>query len=180
MQIHALWYARYIQLYIFEKTELLIKEQLNYLPRLMNPILKYIILPTEKLIVEYLGGKATWTDYLEMKKKEVADSSYNGNYSVITDIRDVDTRYTREMEGQILEYINYLINQEIKLNHLTSIITNSPTQYLHSEFLKKHSHKINIKVQIYSTQEAAFAWVKLKPEEYENASLALQILRDND
>ncbi|MBN1116328.1 MAG: hypothetical protein JXA77_03930 [Bacteroidales bacterium] len=146
----------------------------------MERILKYIILPTEKLIVEYLGGKANWIDYLEMKKKEVADTNYNGSYSVLTDISDVDTKYTREMEGQIMEYINYLTNQKIELNHLTSIITNSPTQYLHSEFLKKHSQKINIKVQIFSTQEAAFNWIRLNPSEHANASLALRILRDND
>lgn len=130
----------------------------------MDKVLSYKILPAQKIIIEYLEGKATWLDYLEMKKKEIAEENYNGTYNVITDISDIETTYSREMEKDILTYIHYMEQEKIELNHYTSIITKSPSQYLHSEFLKKHSIKLNIKVQTYSTFEAAFRYVQLYEE----------------
>ena len=90
----------------------------------MDKIKKYLIIPEDKVVLEYMKGKVTWAEYMELKKTEMADPLYNGTFDVIADIRDIHTEFTLKIEKEIVNYVEFLYKQKIDLKHLTSIITN--------------------------------------------------------
>ena len=133
----------------------------------MDKIKIYKVLPEERLILEYLKGKVTWGEYTEMKKEEVADPGYNAGYDVIVDIRDLHTDFSLKIEKEILNYIEFLSDQEEPLNHRSSVITDTPKQLLHAEFFKMSGGGLPIKLKTVSTYESAFDYIQLNIEKHQ-------------
>lgn len=133
----------------------------------MDDFMKFVILQEERLILEYVRGKATWTGYMEMKKEQVASPLYDGTFDVITDIRDVHTEFSLKIEKEITNYVKYLGSQKFELKHRTSVITNTPKQLLHAEFFKMSGNKLPILTKTVSTYQSAFDYIHLDKSKHQ-------------
>ena len=133
----------------------------------MEKIRNYKILPDERIIIEYCKGKVSWIEYMEMKKIQMTEPDYDGTYNVVSDIRDVDTDFTAEIENEIRKYVEYLKSQKKTIKHKTSIITHTPKQLLHAEFFKMYGNHVPIFVKTVSTYESAFFFVELNEDKHQ-------------
>ena len=133
----------------------------------MYDIKRFVILPEEKLILEYLKGKVSWSEYMGMKKDEMASPLYDGTFGVIIDIRDVHTDFTLKIEKEISSYVKYLGSQQFNLKHRTSVVTNTPKQLLHAEFFKMSGSELPIMTKTVSTYQSAFDYIQLDKNKYQ-------------
>ncbi len=118
------------------------------------------ILPEEQLIIEYFSGPVSWYDLVEMKRREVAEPSYNPNFNVITDIREAIINL--EALDEIESYIGFLkSNQKSIGTRKTAILTNNSEQVIHSELLRVMKKDLPINIKTVSTYKAVFEWVEI-------------------
>lgn len=137
----------------------------------------YKIFPEEKIIVEYLGGKVCWSDHIELKKKEIAESTYNPDYSVITDIRNAQLDLNALED--INKYIAFLNNNSKSVGkRKTAALTTSKEQVIHSEMLRVMKKDLPIDIKSFSTLKAAFDWLKINHQVSTKMAAYLEKLND--
>ncbi len=120
----------------------------------------YKIFPENKVLIEYLGGHISWSDYFELKKQELSDPDYNPDYNVITDMRNIKV-YNEDLDG-IDNYIQFIkANSGIIGNRKTAMLTDDSKHVVHSEVLKLMLNYFPMKLKTVSTYYAAFEWIDL-------------------
>ncbi len=143
----------------------------------MEKIMRYVILPEERLILEFLKGNVTWPEYSQMKEKQIVDPKYLGTYNVVIDIQELHTDFTLAMEKEISDYVEYLNKQETKILHRTAAITETPKQLLHAEFFKLHGGKLDVLTKAFTTYTSAFSYVGIPEHKQQKVMQLLEELK---
>ncbi len=121
---------------------------------------EYKIFPENGILIEYLGGHISWSDYFELKKQELSDPDYNPSYNVITDMRSIKV-YSEDLDG-IDNYIQFIKeNNQIVGNRKTAMLTDDSKHVVHSEVLKHMLSYFPMELRTVSTYYAAFEWTEL-------------------
>lgn len=119
---------------------------------------KYKIDNADKIITEVWPEEFIFEDYQEFKEQELKDPEYNSEFAVISDLRNLKMGFNEEMTESIVNLIKSFPNYFQKRK--SAIITNSPEQVVNSfEYIKKIKDK-PIEVNIFSTAESAYKWIK--------------------
>lgn len=123
----------------------------------------YKIFSEEKIIIEYFAGEVRWSDLVELKQKEIAESDYNPDFGVITDIRNAHLDLNALEE--INKYLEFLHDNSKSIgNRKTAALTSSKEQVIHSEMLRMMKNNLPIDIKSFSTLKAAFEWVEINAE----------------
>ncbi|NJO90200.1 MAG: hypothetical protein HC831_15595 [Chloroflexia bacterium] len=124
---------------------------------------EYKIFPENGILIEYLGGHISWSDYFELKKQELSDPGYSPNYNVITDMRNLKI-YSEDLDG-IDKYIEFIKeNNRIVGSRKTAMLTDDSKHVVHSEVLKLMLRYFPMELKTVSTYYAAFEWTELNFE----------------
>jgi hypothetical protein len=120
----------------------------------MKLSVNYLILPELRLILECCKGKTSVEDAVKMKKEEMADVKYNGEYDIIVDFQEFETSLDVTTNESISSFYNFL--KEINIKGKVAFLTTKPHQVVISEILKRLTNKsLNLNIETFSTIEAA-------------------------
>ncbi|PLX05378.1 MAG: hypothetical protein C0594_07600 [Marinilabiliales bacterium] len=124
-------------------------------------MLKYEFDHKRKLIIETARGEIRLTELIEHEKTKFNDPEHNDSYSIFVDLRNskfVLTDQDKEMIFKLIKEYTAKINAKRKL----ALLTYSPEEVVTSELLKRRMSKLtNLRLEIFSTENAAYKWLSL-------------------
>jgi len=138
----------------------------------MNKKLHYTILEAQSLIVEYYHGKFNTEELINFKKKIANDTKFNFNYSVISDIRELEFLFQIE---EVEKYVEFLITNPLYIGkRKTAMITKTPNQVVTSLGFDIFKGEMPIKFEVFSTLIKAYSFLGLNHDDrlYVDSALA--------
>ncbi|MCK9304635.1 MAG: hypothetical protein PHP30_05320 [Bacteroidales bacterium] len=138
---------------------------------------RFKILPENQLIIENWSGEFNLKEILDFKNTELLEPEWNSSYNVLADDRDINI---------ITDFINEDMNDYLPLSEnfikqrKTAVLTNSPSQVVAPTLmnLKKPSEAL-VNIEIFSTINAALAWLNIDPEESQKIYYILEELKED-
>ena len=115
----------------------------------MVGLLSYKIFPDKKLVVECLRGIVYVEDYIELKKREIADKDYCPTYNILLDLLGSDFKiYDLELH----KLVDFLKNNPVfSGKKKVAILTDSPNQVVTAELFRLYYKNNNVSIRIAST-----------------------------
>lgn len=125
----------------------------------MPTFIDYIILPQEKLIIEYFSGMVSLKDVIAQKEKLIRNPNYNPGYNLIDDLRDAQFELIKE---QVKGYVDYVFNNKKNIGKRnTAFVTSNPDQVVVSTLFESAKGELPINTMIVSTISTALKHVKI-------------------
>ena len=118
----------------------------------------YRIHTKDRVIIETWPEEFEFKDYKEFKERELIDPDYDPNYNIVSDLRRLKMGFNEKMIEMIVDFISQFPDYFIERK--SAIITNSPEQVVNSVAYIQKIKSTPVDVNIFSTAEAAFKWVK--------------------
>jgi hypothetical protein len=129
----------------------------------MSNKLNYIILEDEKLILEYYCGRFNAEELIDFKCKIGLDEKYDATYNVISDISNSELLFTFD---EVEKYVEFLMNNPKYVGlRKTAMITKTPSQVVASLGYDMQKKNLPMIYKIFSTLEAAYAFIGLSTDE---------------
>ncbi len=126
----------------------------------MGKKLEYKFNHKQKIIIETISGKIKLNELIELEKTKLNDPGHNDSYSIIIDIRGAVFEINaaeRETFYKMLEELTANIN----MNRKCAFITQRPNEVVNSVLFKLRVNEFApMNFEIFSSEEAAYAWVK--------------------
>ena len=118
----------------------------------------YEIIVTKKIIIETFVGSFTIDSYKELKNREFKDTKFNPAYSVIADLREIESLYNNKEAKLIADFL--FDNKDKITNRKSALVTSTKQQVVGSMLFETYSNKLPINVKVFSTLEAALKWIE--------------------
>ena len=142
----------------------------------MNKKIRYAILEEQSLIVEYYRGSFHVEELINFKEKIGNDSKFNSNYSVISDIRELEFLFQIE---EVEKYVEFLFTNPLYIGkRKTAMITKTPNQVVTSLGFDLFKGDMPIKFEVFSTLKKAFSFLGLSNEARLQVETALAVLKN--
>lgn len=127
----------------------------------MSPFIDYIIIPKDKLIIEYFNGKVSLEDVIILQKELAENPNYDPNYNVIDDLRDAQFDLIKE---QVIGYVDYITNNKKTIGKRnTAFVTTNPDQVVISSLFESLKKDLPINTLIVITISLALKHVNINP-----------------
>lgn len=116
----------------------------------------YKILPEHKLILETLKGDVEGDDAVDLVLDLQADATYNSEYSVLIDLRDVTSNWTEKSEESLNRFVKFMKDNAVLLTRIKiALLCSTPMHSILATFLKQQYANFSIHADLYTTPEAA-------------------------
>lgn len=114
----------------------------------------YQIIPEEKLLIEVYSGVMTLDRLKSFKLDEVYNPNFNPDYDRI--LLSVNLRIDMHF-GEVDEYVEFLLSNEIKLsgNRKSILVVNTPHSEVYHTYLKSVSGALPERIYVVKTLECA-------------------------
>lgn len=126
----------------------------------MSTNYEYRVDPFLKINYEKIIGEVSILDIIKLKKEIVYSDDYQENYNLIVDIREATFTDFIQNIPQFTEFI-IEISKFRNMNRKCAFLTTKPVDVVNSELVKLNLDKLNIgiKMEIFSTENAALEWL---------------------
>ena len=120
----------------------------------------YCILPEKKLILEYHSGNVSLKDFFDLKLQESKHPLYKPEFSVITDIRNVNiANFDVEFVKLFAEFLKaYPI---FKAERITVVLTDKQFQVVLGNLFEIHMNDQKVRIHTVSSLKVALSKVQL-------------------
>jgi hypothetical protein len=126
----------------------------------MESILKYRFDHENKLIIESYRGTVGLMHFIEYEKEKTNNPEYNDSYSLFIDIREAIFQFSYE-EKKIFYKTIMDIASKMNMNRKCAFLTTNPLEVASSVLFKLRAMRLtSLKVEVFSTEEAALNWLK--------------------
>jgi hypothetical protein len=126
----------------------------------MEGILKYRFDHEHKLVIETYRGTIELMQFIEYEKEKTNNPEYDDSYSIFIDIRDAIFKFSDEEKKLFYETI-LDIASTMNMNRKCAFLTTNPSEVASSVLFKlRATHLTSMRVEIFSTEEAALNWLK--------------------
>ena len=131
----------------------------------MDKNLEYHILSEKRVMIEVLKGFVTLNDYINLKKRQLKDKEFNPYFNLIIDIRELKVSSANISKGQTKKFLEFIkpIDDFSKTKQV-AVITTTPDQVVYSTINNMLDDR-DIFYEIFSTKNAAIAWLGLNSSE---------------
>jgi hypothetical protein len=134
-------------------------------------IYTYYILKDENLVIEILRGSFDISDFINLKKSEAEDPDFNPNFNSILDIRNIENPFSKEIRDELVEYLKIIKTiQPVTKKRKAAVITHKPSQVAGITWYKLIDDR-SVDYNIFSTLEAATAWLGISKADLKNIEL---------
>jgi len=134
-------------------------------------IYTYYILKDENLVIEILRGSFDISDFINLKKSEAEDPDFNPNFNSILDIRNIENPFSKEIRDELEQYLKIIKTiQPVTKKRKAAVITHKPSQVAGITWYKLIDDR-SIDYNIFSTLEAATAWLGISKADLKNIEL---------
>lgn len=126
----------------------------------MDKNLSFRIDHTKKIIYNTFKGRINLNDLQDFYKSKINSPDFNSKYSYIADIRGVEFELNLSDKEEMYKTLKGVssINEPYKK---CAIITSSPQEVVYSEMFQKNiKNHSSMKFKTFSTEQAAYQWVK--------------------
>lgn len=120
---------------------------------------KYIIDKTHNLIVEYHYGTMVHDDYLNFKKTFFENKDLQLNMFFLIDLGDTKFIYNKK---SLIRFANFILKKKHLLKNKIAVIVKSPSLVVVTTLFSTLRIMTNLKMKIFSTEEAAQSWLGLE------------------
>lgn len=129
----------------------------------MNTYCTYKIFSKQKVIVEKYWGKVTWSEILELKKKQMEEPLYDRNFNVILDGRNADLKLDRK--GMMEYVINLIQTMPFTGKRKSVIITNTINNKASTKMLMSMLDEMEVSLYLVDKTTSAFQILELHEQE---------------
>lgn len=129
----------------------------------MNTYCTYKIFSKQKVIVEKYWGKVTWSEILELKKKQMEEPLYDRNFNVILDGRNADLKLDRK--GMMEYVINLIQTMPFAGKRKSVIITNTINNKASTKMLMSMLDEMEVSLYLVDKTTSAFQILELNEQE---------------
>ncbi len=126
----------------------------------MNPIFDHRADHDLKINYNIIKGDFTIEDFVKNLDKLVLNPEYIDSHNILVDIREADFIDFRKNMSILLDFFQDTANF-LNMNRKCSFVTTKPLDVVHATLLIKKLRKIGIQIkfQIFSSEEAALNWM---------------------
>jgi hypothetical protein len=118
---------------------------------------KHLILPELKTTVEYFSGPIHLNELIQHRNILADDMDFNPVDCLIADFRDAQLDFTKQ---DILAFIDFMrATKKLLGDRRVAILTDTPNQVVASELYIMNLGNLPMKVDFFSTLDAAIKWV---------------------
>lgn len=122
-----------------------------------SKVVQHIILPNEKLVIEYLSGPITIFDARLLKQKELSDKQYVSDYFFLVDLRKATLLFS---DDEMDEYVEFISESTTNVTYRKSaILTNTPEQVTFSMLYRERGRDLPTEWEVFSTFNRAVQWL---------------------
>lgn len=120
---------------------------------------KYIIDKTHNLVVEYHYGTMVHDDYLNFKKDFFESKELQPDMFFLIDLGDTKFIYNKK---SLIRFANFILKKKHLLKNKIAVIVKSPSLVVVTTLFSTLRIMTNLKMKIFSTEEAAQNWLGLE------------------
>ena len=123
---------------------------------------KYLILPDEKLILEYYSGELKLSNILNIKTNICEDELYDPTYAIIENFREARLLFNRD---DVQAYINFIKYHKLMYGERkTAFLTITPKETALATLLDVYKGDLPIEPIAFSTKNSIFKFLSIKDD----------------
>ena len=120
----------------------------------------YKILKDEKLIIEYHTGRITTLDFIESRRIISSDESYNPDFDLIFDWRDVEMIVTQDDINEFIIFFKKF--SKIVGDRKSAYLTSKPNEVIVTTLFSQGIEDSSVKTGTFSTIKGVVNWINNK------------------
>ncbi len=128
----------------------------------MDPVFEHRANHDLKINYNIIKGDFKFEDFVKDLDKVVHSPDYIDSYNILVDIREANFTDFKKKSSILVNYFQETVSL-FNMNRKCSFITTKPLEVVHATLLIERLRKlgIQIKFQIFSTEEAAIGWMSV-------------------